>query len=302
MYQVKKSIKSQIFRFLVRFLPIYKVSEKNTYPLGVVTLVSHKHVDMCLYSLISFFHNAGEAFPVFIIDDGSLTAKDKVKLSKYFTCIIPTLEWCDAEMNKLTKKFEYFRRFRFSTESYIMRKKFDGLLLNPFERFLYLDVDILFYNKPTEILTWLKSKDKSALYSTHEWLESEGFDADYEILIRHLLREIFPSRKHAELYFSCGMLGFSDKKQIDLSFLNKMFKLFYSIGYANHYLAEEQALATLFGNLKKELLPPNRYLNFWLFSQYKNQFDRAAVSVHYAGGAKVKFERDAISLLFRILS
>lgn len=296
-FVLKKKIREFLFKFLVRFFPHNQAQSPQDNSIGITTLLCHRDVDMSIYSLSSFFYSAGRSFPVFIIDDGSLTKNDKKKLSTFFTVIIPSKEWCDTRMKKLLKSYPFFTDFRFSPafSTNVMRRKFDAFLLNPFDRFMYLDADILFYKKPQEILDWLYSKKSLGLYSVHEWSEKMKTDDDFAMVIRRLLREFF-SATDSHIYFSCGMIGFPNKKCINLAFLNKIFKLLIKVEYARHFPAEEDSLIVMFSKIKSNILSADKYQNLWLYWQYHKKKLKNIISLHYAGEVKERFQKDAITL------
>lgn len=295
----KNKIEAFVFRLLIIFLPSSKTDEKENL-VGVTTLLCHRDVNMCIYSLTSFFYGMKKSFPVFIIDDGSLTKLDKKKLARFFTVIIPSQRWCEDQMKIILKEYPSFREFRFSSKffSNVMRKKFDAFFLNPFKRFIYLDADILFYQKPNQILDWLSSEENVGLYSIHKWKDKMKTDDDFAMIIRRLLRKFFSSTA-SHLYFSCGMIGFPNKKCLNLNFLDRIFKLIIEVKYAKYYPAEEDSLIVLFSKIKSKILPAKEYLNLWLSWQYNVDLLGNINSLHYAGEVKPKFKKDAILLVIK---
>ncbi len=294
---LKRQIKEFIFKFLVNFLPSQKTESPVDNSIGITALLCHRYVDMFIYSISSFFYSANRPFPIFIVSDGSLTEADKKKLSKFFTVIIPSKKWCDTKMKKLLKNYPSFTEYRFS-QNYsknMVRNKFDAFLLNPFDRFINFDSDVLFYKKPKEVLDWLYSKKNLGLYSVHEWKEKTRTNDDLAMVVRRLLRKIF-SATSSHIYMSCGMIGFPNKECIDLAFLDKVFKLAVQVEFARHFIVEEDALIILFDKIKSKILSANKYLNLWLYWQYQPEKLKDITYLHYAGEVKERFQKDAVKL------
>lgn len=301
---IKSSIKNIIFKLLIKTLPSRKASISNK-KIGVCTLLCHRDVDMFIYNISSFFYHTGSQFPIYIVDDGSLYRADINKLKKYFTIIYESQKSSRGKIKKLLVGYQYLQKFRFDEHTTFLKKKFDSILLNPFDKFIYLDADVLFFQKPQVVIDWLKSDSEKSFYATranHLFnIEDVLYDRDTVILqvaFRRLLFKYLSLKSNPS--FSSSFLCIPHKKIFNLKLLNNIFRLFYETYYAYTYLAEETALGIAVISNKSKILSQKQYAcNIFLEDYLTNDFNQL-VFMHYAYNLKyMKFKKDAIYLALK---
>jgi len=101
-------IKELLFKLFFKYIPVFFQPKKSTEiqtKIGVTMLLCHKDMSLVLYSLQSLFFRLGYSLPVYITDDGSLTADDRHLLNTLFTVTIET----EAQvLLKINKKFSNY--------------------------------------------------------------------------------------------------------------------------------------------------------------------------------------------------
>jgi hypothetical protein len=289
----KQRIKQLFFSAATHRFPAYHVNDKSL-NCGISMLLCHRYVLLCIYTLTSLFHEMGITLPVFIVDDGSLTSDDKRLLAKHFSVTFMEEKQSQLKLKKILQPYPHLSQLRFSSQTGLSKKKiFDAALLHPFERFIILDSDFLFFKKPKEIVSWILNKENSLLYGAHQWKETDA-EEDPEIIVRRILYTLFPSKM--DVYNSTGLLCIPSKKFIDLAYLQKIIVFFEKVKLTNRWLLDQHVFSLLLGKQKMKLLPPHSYINVWKTNQYDSMDTKNAVSIHYAGENKVIFSRDAIRL------
>jgi hypothetical protein len=266
---------------------------------GISTLLCHRDLQMGICSLMSFMYQLGYGLPVYVVDDGSLTGDDKNLLRKYFEVSLEDVTRREKRAQVAYRRFPALRSFRFDTSAAKNRLKLDAWFLHPFSRVLYLDADILFLSRPTEIDSWLKTKYRTFFYSIcHRYMRKFVSDKTQQAYssFRKLLFTFDGSTM--DPFFCSGLLGFSVMNDEILGKLDSKLKLLSEFGFSRDWLAEETACALWFGELHATQLPPSKYLNIWLQKQYDERYRFNPTSLHYSGDLKSLYSRDAIRLVF----
>jgi hypothetical protein len=296
---MKEFLIKQVFVYFASLLPSYKtqdsfVKENN---FGVCTVLGHEYVTMGIYSLSSFFFQVKKVFPIFIIDDGTLTAKDKKTLSKHFTVTIASPQHCDFEMKKLSRKYPFLYKYRLKVNAFTFKRKMDAYLLAPFRSFVYIDCDILFLKTPKEIQNWLQGKGKGFRYTVHPpGLFEKGNFPEYTF--RKILYKYLKIRMDAS--FNAGLLFFRNSSLLNLTKINKILALFDEVFYLENSLTEECLLSVLFGSSSQSaVLPPAKYLNAPFEDVFWKNFSSEAESVHFSYQSKIFFFPTAVRLVVR---
>lgn len=282
------------FHLLMQNFEPKKVIVDNT--IGVTTLLCHHHIPLFIYSAMSLFYQLGYSLPIYVVDDGSLTKSDKQLLQNFFTATIDSSQVCEKKMHILLKKYSDFSKYRFDPRTPNAKKKFDAYLLHPFSRFIYIDADILFYKKPTEIVSWIVSKNPVPLYTSYYDSHQESANnADTEVSFRKLLYK-YLSINNMQIYFSSGLLCVPHQVVFEIRQLNQIFKLFFELSYSRMWLTEEHAASIIFAVSGALCLPSQKYYNMWLSQHYNRVPLQHVTSLHYAYETKKFFTRDAINL------
>lgn len=109
---------------------------------------------MAAWSLASWFCATDQGWPVVIHDDGTLSGEACATLKELFGAqlIIVTRAEADPAMDVLLKAFPFCEEYRNGDKKAL--KVFDIAQFTGGERCIVLEPDVLFFQKPIEILTW----------------------------------------------------------------------------------------------------------------------------------------------------
>lgn len=119
-------------------------------------LTGEKDWRLAAWSLASYFHFTNLGWPVVIHDDGTLPEEGKAALSEMFEgCRIISRPEADAAMDKALRPFPWCADYR--AKHPLAMKIFDVPQFEESERFIVLDSDVLFFQRPEEIITWATS-------------------------------------------------------------------------------------------------------------------------------------------------
>lgn len=296
----KLVVKNALFNLLPLFFEAKKTSGKSN-EIGICTLLCHKHVNLFIYNLMSFFYQTGKNLPVYITDDGTLTSTDIKKLKKYFTVFVEPYKSSEKKMSKAVRKYKNIRKFRFDSELHDLRKKLDAFFLNPFKKFIYLDADLLFFKYPKEIIDWIKSDNNKVLYTAHLPYPKDFYDTEAARLqqaYRFLLSKYFSFP--VDPSFNSGFLCVPGINSINFRALDKILRFFYKGYYICSWVSEETALSFSFNYKDFKKLPVEKYVNAWAYDEYLKAFTGKTIALHYSGGVKyVKYKSDAIKLALK---
>jgi hypothetical protein len=130
-------------------------------PLHLVT--GKDYWRMGLWMLASFFYVTGQAWPVVVHDDGSCDSQALNGIAR----VVPSAQIlrrreADRLMHKKLKLWPNTLELR--NELPLALKLLDVALLGTAERRLILDCDMLFMNRPGEILEWVEDNTKPDLF------------------------------------------------------------------------------------------------------------------------------------------
>ncbi len=292
----KHKIRRLIFKSLVVLLPKHRHTEDDN--VGITTLLHHDAVDMFLYSLSSLFYFLGRNLSIFAVEDGSITTRDKKKISRYFNITFLDKSSADRKIKKITSKYTNFLKYRLADTSDVTKRKFDAILLSPFHKFLYIEPDILFFRRPEEIIKWFNENSDKFLYLKHDrkLLDSNNRE-DLDYSYRQLLNE--EKFRMTDVNFNSGLLGISTANKINLNMLDNVFKYFNRNGYAKTHCSEETALSIVFKDVRNKKLSGLQYICPTRIDEYLSGLTVQTKMIHYIYETKTFFERDAIKLMLK---
>ena len=147
------------------------------------TLLGHKHVGMCLWSVKSFLHYSGKNYNVVLHDDGSLTDDDIETISKHLINVhIVRKTEADGLIREQLVNLPNCYEYRYTSKEtsdhrgtkYNMRifsiRLFDFNLISKASKTLVLDADVLFFKEPREIVEWAEDpNDRGSLFSIEQY-------------------------------------------------------------------------------------------------------------------------------------
>jgi len=252
---------------------------KASWNVPVHVLTGRNDWQLAAWMLASWFEFSGAAWPVFIHDDGAIPEEGRAIFHKLFpsVCIISRKE-ADEKMDILLRPFPHCHSYR--NEHALSLKIFDFTMLTPGERFLVFDSDILFFQRPHELLDVIASGAEGcwfnedvaegALITAAEARDKLGF-------------EIWPRVNSG--------LGFVNKSAIDLNLCEQA--LAQTSILKGHIWCIEQTLymlcAARFG---KGGLLPRRYE-----VSLEKDAARDAVCRHYVGAVRNRFYAEGLKRL-----
>jgi hypothetical protein len=149
----------------------------------VHALMGKRHLGMTLWAVKSFLQQTGRKYQVVLHDDGSLKDADLALLQEHFpgVRVIQRRDADDAVRQKLAG-YPNCQEYRFgrlessnhrgqSYDMFIMSLiLFDICLLTEAEKVMIMDVDVLFFQRPDEIVDWVEdASDQRTLYSVEAY-------------------------------------------------------------------------------------------------------------------------------------
>jgi len=253
---------------------------------GISTVLCHHHVLMYVFGLRSLFFYSKMEFPLYVIDDGSLTTKDIRFIQKHLPVRVERNS--RQKTKRILGNYKWLNDYRFDSKSMVHKLKLDLLLISPFARQLILDADILFMSKPDQLLNWLISGSEKALMVKYSRKQKINL-IENENLTMFSFRKLMGSYLNADIeaYTSTHLLGIPDRQKIDLEKANDLVRLLYRLDYAYKKFAEEVIMTYICSFFKKDYLSLKYYFNllpFWMenFSTRNNQVKM----IHFPGQAK----------------
>ncbi len=224
-----------------KILQLDKVLEKpiNQPDLSIHILTCHCDLIMAVWSLASFYLNSSVIGQLYIHNDGSLTARDKMYLKKFFpSCQI--IEEQDVEKNydKLDD-YKIIKDIRIDKvkKYFLLKKLIDPFLISDKNKILVIDSDLLWFNEPTEIRQEINKDSDNSLMMDNNTKSFVYFKQNEKI------GEKLASYNSGIVYYKINNFN-----------LNKLEEYFKRIDYANsknkHFI-EQAGCAYCLNNLKK---------------------------------------------------
>ncbi len=280
-----------ILRILVQLLPDksdYRISTS----VGVCSLLCHRDVYMFIINIFSLSYFTKSGYSVYIVDDGTLTVSDKRLLRRMLYVKIEEHSTATKKINTLLKAFPYVHQYRFHPKTANLKLTLDVLLLAPFEKFIYMDADLLFQKRPEELLRWMSSVHHENIHMTHTKDFKRLIERENErvLVIRNVLSKLLKIRL-ATPFFTNGLLGFSSKRAIDLLFMNKFLKLSKEINFFyNEWFLDSTMHCLMFNRFPVQQLDPERYLTaVYVPGYFVSNNLRNRILVHFTGWYKNRY-------------
>lgn len=292
---LKHSLKQQLLAILTSILPSFH--NKSIKNIGISSVVCHDRLDMFIASAGSLMFHLGQSLPIYVVDDGTLSTRDKHRLQHIFTAIIDTIPERERKIKKIFAKFPSVARYRLDPLNPVTKMKLDGHLLTPFYKTIYIDLDVLFLQVPRIIKEWIASPTTN-YYCVHPRnIVGAQNRSDEDYSFRRLLNDTkFPL---ASSSFNTGIVCISNKSTINLHLLDKAFAYFNKIGYSRSFMAEETGMAIALNNKYFQTLPTNKYTCVARDSEYKKIDPNTTQAIHFIGETESRYLRHAILQLIR---
>ena len=123
-------------------------------PVSVHMLVSSETWDAGILAAISFENFSGRRWPLFIHEDGSVTEAQRTVIEN----ILPGVRFVprpEAEKVMETHLAKHPKSLSNRNRHNLFLKFFDFPAYAPYDRFVVLDSDVIFFKRPEEILSWV---------------------------------------------------------------------------------------------------------------------------------------------------
>ncbi len=137
-----------------------RATEKLRYPeseLSLHMVTCHSHLNMALWCLKSFAYYAEMSPLITIHDDGTLTKKDIKVLHKHLIrCTVIRKSEADHKMDDALKDHPRCREMRRIRNHPFAVKLFDPWVYSASDKLVFMDSDILFFQRPSEFLNCVK--------------------------------------------------------------------------------------------------------------------------------------------------
>lgn len=238
---------------------------------------------MMAWSLYSFLYFSGlKPSAVIIHDDGSLEDTDmNTLMSKFSNLRVMSRSDADNKVAGLLNN-EKARRYRKEGHSLIL-KLVDIFVLSSAPKVMILDSDVLFFNKPEEIIKFIKGMSGSdALISGLP----EVFDK-FKILVNdeYLRRNGLIGSKIE--FMNSGIILYN-KSALSLDMLYQYFDN--CLREYGDYFVEMTGWNCLIGQLKYNFLPVNKYI-------IKGEVAETTVAKHYTSGRRQELYAHGVDLV-----
>ncbi len=291
-----------VYRFLV--ISIVELSKKKTsnFPqtkVGISMLLCHKDVHLALLCLSTLTYFSETRFPIFILDDGSLTKLDCELLKKFFDCNIMYRKEANIFEKDIKKTSPYFYKLLKLKSAHAYKYKLELLFLSPFKKFIILDADILFFSKPKEVLRWINSKKFSFIYTDlglecYRHMQKEIHNV---FLVKKLLyKNINKSKKFSNVV--SAVVGIPNKHRITIRNIEKFLKKTSDLNMLNFIYLEEMVIWDLMASYPNSRISPEKYYTYiWQIHKFTT---KNRVMIHFLGNTKVKMVFHGLCLLLKI--
>ncbi len=265
-YLVNKFWKAkEIYNFK---LPDYKLIDG----VEIHTLCQKKDAVMLAWSLMSFMDATGICPKVVVHDDGSFDQKTKDKLEHKFPelTVLP-LKKADELVNNMAGLSPKLLEYRNHGHKLIY-KLTDIFLLSQSEKVIVLDSDVLFFNRPREILEFIEGGSSyDSLISKHNEAYDLKLSEDYAE--RHNIL-----KNYADLMNSGIILYKKDKVEFD-----KLLEYFENTRRApEDYFVEMSGWGCLIAQTKFNFLPLERY-------SIRGRLNQNTVAKHFTNPRRHEF-------------
>ncbi len=302
MYLYLKKASLKILKMLAYFLPSAKSSAVTDFGIGM--LLCHHDVPNVIYSLHSFFYQMKDSFPVYVIDDGSLTEEDMSILHKKFTITIERASSVLSRFKKKYKRWERFITYLENTDAHIIRFMLAVPYASPFERTVIIEPDVLFFNPPQEIKDFRNSKKnyfQVLSKSTYNMLVQKNLHLDFS------LRRYFYSHLNipAHFLYNSGLMCVN-KRHLTLQVFKRIeaiLKISVKIDYHMFRNIEETLLSIIFTKATSIPLPAQKYRTVLFSSEYmfiQNKGDyKDVISLHLTSEVRHIFIYLATRMVFQ---
>lgn len=301
-FLIKMFFSNSLFLYLLilffNYFIFRKISKKNN--TIICNVLGHDQVGMFIISQLSFSFFSQLKLPILLINDGTLTNNDK-KLLNYLS--VKIIE--QAAINKIIFKQlgnnSYFAKYLLKKGLAVSKYKLTFPFLSD-KKILILEGDILFFDRPSEIIEWItnSSKAKQVLYMQHIFAKHIDLNSiDPELVIRNLIGKALGIK--FDKHLNNGLICYH-KSNFDFKVLEKVVKLFIDSGYEDFFSSEETLYAILIKNSKvADPLDGRKYLVNTFGYEVKCVNKKEIIARHYAFKSKPFFYFGVVRFLMKVV-
>ncbi len=294
---------SYISMLLKKSKPIF--ASGNKIPIACISKIGHSHARMYLIMIKSFLYTSQLNLPMFIVDDGTLTNDDKTLLKHHIKNLrIISRRGAERKISFLLTKYPYCLRYYLKKAPFLYTHNqtfFETILLHNHNRFIAIDADIIFFQKPSEIIRWIAKQKINTLALSFQ----PSYARDEIKWGRLALRALAKKWKSTiPLVFNDGILC-SSKNTYALPAIEQCLKyVVYPIGIQNHWLSVIILHAALFATQYKDM----KRLTFLDWKSYRiatrlnteiHRHTDTLIATHYIADNKQYWSAAALSLLLK---
>jgi hypothetical protein len=303
---MKQKVIFKIFKTFLNFTPPIKASPSRQRK-GITSKIGHEFIYYYLMAIKSFFYFSKLNISVTIIDDGTLTENDVAYLRTHIKNLnIILARDGNKKISQILAKYPFSKKYRFEKYPNLFKHNtyvFDPIFLPTYQKFMLFDADIIFFNKPEEIISWFQSNNTG---SFHMSFSQKHVDTEFRwgrvilLLFSQLWKSPIPPK------FNDGItLGFKINYRLDI--LERYIKKYI---YPNDLQKSWISVVLLSAATFKEIVKRNGQESVscldeekYLILTQKNSHERnifSRVAVHYIASHKqIYFAKDAIRLLLK---
>ncbi len=215
-----------------RILVTQPVNASGGEPFDLHILACEKDLEMSLWALKTFYYFS-ETNPLLVLhDDGSLSSGSKEIYQTHFRgCRILERDEADSRIDKALENYPLSRKMRQDKRFYCSLKLFDSFHFCEADHVLQMDSDILFFQKPEELLKHIANRQPCFL---SDYQDAYSFDW-------HILNDVFSTRiehrGNAGLFFMSRQAHF---EHLDL--IERYFREMERLGFDGPPNRHEQTL------------------------------------------------------------
>ncbi len=243
--------KNKLFgRFLIRQLPKYECSKKSNFEIHI--LCQKSDITQAVWTLWSFLDNSQLCPKIFIHDDGSLDKNSADILKARFDDVeIISRKEADEMIDRMRDISPIIKAHRNNGHPLIL-KLIDIFLLSKAEVVMVLDSDVLFFNRPAEIIDFISGKlDYDAIIS------GISGEADFKIKVSDEYDKKYDLTDRGANLMNSGLIVYK-RSAIPLEWLVEYFENC-KLGQGDYFI-EMTGWCCLIARLRHYILPPEKYI------------------------------------------
>lgn len=272
------------WRFFISGTPRFKQGLKDDFELHV--LCRKKDLWMLIWALSSFLFHSKLNPEIFVHDDGTLDDKTvKLLENKFINLAVIKKKEADRFVNNYPGINPKVLSFREKGHKLVL-KLTDSLLLAKSEKVMIMDSDILFFNRPQEIVDFIRGKlHKDALISRNYG------DQPYDLMMNPDYGKGVNYNLAAAGFMNSGIIVFNRSK---IRYADLIYYLDNTKRKIDDYLLEMAGWSFLISSLNFEFLSPERYI-------IKGRPNENIVAKHFTSPRRYEFFAYGIDMARRLM-